>query len=198
MTSINRFTYSRKQITSQKADNDNNFLWVAFAQNDSGICYLEKKAKFKPDQTYYSLQREVTEINAMDVDSSNLYISYEDTTLLGEIISTTNPLTTTTEISRGVIVESPVDVAINGSDLWYLLPGDLSATNAQLLKYNTSGVLQDTIDLLKSGLTVVNAKSMAIDSNGDIWITTNTTPATLVRVFEISGGTYEFAVTEII
>ena len=197
MTSINRYTYSRKQITAQKADNTNNFLWLAFAQNSSGICYIEKKAKFKPDQTYYSLQRSVDAISALDVDASNLYVSYDDSALLGEIISTTNPLTSFTQISKGEIAESPVDVAIDGSDLWFLLPGDLSGTNAQLLKYNTSGVLQETVDLSKSGLTIVNAKSMAVDDNNDIWIVTYENPVNLVRVFELSGGTYDFAVTEI-
>jgi hypothetical protein len=197
MTTINRFTYSRKQITAQKADNFNDYLWIAFAQNSSGVCFLEKKAKFKPDQTYYSLEREVTEINALDIDSSNLYVSYTDSILLGEIISTTTPLSITTEISRDSIVESPVAVVINDTELWFLLPGDISGSNAQLLKYNTSGVLQDTIDLTKSGISVVNAKSMAIDDNDDIWIVTNTNPVQLIRVFGLSGGIYDFAVTEI-
>ncbi len=196
-TPFTRYTYSRNQITAQKADNFNDYLWLAFAQNTSGICYIEKKAKFNPNQTYYSLEKLVTEINALDIDSSNLYVAYNDSTLLGEIISTTNPLTSYTQISKGVIAESPVDVAIDGSDLWFLLPGDQSGSNTQLLKYNTSGVLQETVDLSKSGLTVVNAKSMSIDANNDIWIVTNTNPATLVRVFELSGGVYDFAVTEI-
>ena len=197
MTQITRYTFSKKQITAQVADNYNNYLWTAFAQNTSGICYLEKKAKFKPDQTYYSLQREVTGINALDVDSSKLYVAYNDATLLGEIISKSNPLSSYTQISRGTIVESPVDIVIDGTDLWFLLPGILSGENAQLLKYNTSGVLQETIDLSKSGLSVVNAKSMTIDANDDIQIITYEKPVNLVRVFELSGGTYDFAVTEI-
>lgn len=197
MTIINRYSYSREQITAQKADNLADFLWLAFAQNSSGICYIEKKAKFKPDQTYYSLEKTVDEVVGMDIDSTKLYVAYNDATLLGEIISKTNPLTSSTEISKGDIPESPVDVLINGSDLWYLLPGNLSGLNAQLLRYNTSGALQQTVDLTKSGITVVNAKSMIADDNDDIWIVSNTNPAQLIRVFEISGGTYEFAVTEI-
>jgi hypothetical protein len=197
MTLNRRFNFSDdNQITAQKADNINNFLWVAFAQNTDGNCIIEKEAKFHPTQTYFSLERAVTEVNAMDLDSSKLYVSYNDSSLLGEIISKNNPLTSTTEISKGAIVESPIDVLINGTDLWYLLPGNASGTNAKLLKYNTSGVLQQTVDLSKSGEIVVNAKSMTIDSNDDIWIGTYETPAKIVRVFEISGGLYDFTIDE--
>ena len=197
MTINRRFDYiDDKKITAQKSDNIADFLWVAFAQNTDGNCLIEKVAKFHPTQVYYSLERAVNEVNAMDVDSTNLYVSYNDSSLLGEIISKTNPLTSTTEISRGAIVESPVDVLINGTDLWFLLPGDISGVNAQLLRYNTSGVLQQTVDLSKSGSTVYNAKSMTIDGNNDLWLATYTTPATIVRVFEISGGLYDFSIDE--
>jgi len=197
MTQIRRYEYSNdKQITAQISDSIDNFLWVAFAQNSDGNCVLEKQAKFHVTQTYFSLNRAVTKINALDIDSSKLYVSYEDSTLLGEIISKTNPLTSTTEISRGAIVESPIDVKISGTDLWYLLPGEASGTNTQLLRYDTDGVLIQTVDLTKSGETVTNAKSMAIDSNDDIWIVTHTDPTNLIRVFEISGGLFDFEITE--
>jgi len=197
MTQIRRYEYSNdKQITAQISDNFNDFLWVAFAQNSNGNCVLEKQAKYHVTQTYFSLNRSVTKINALDIDSSKLYVSYEDSTLLGEIISKSNPLTSTTEISRGTIVESPIDIKINGTDLWYLLPGILSGTNAQLLKYSTSGVLQQTVDLAKSGSIVYNANTMTIDNNGDIWIASYETPAKIIRVFEISGGLYDFTIDE--
>ena len=199
MISIRRFEYSSdKQITTQKADEINNFLWVAFAQNSSGNVIIEKQAKFFPTQTHFSLEREVTEVNAMDLDSSNLYVSYIDSTLLGEIILKTNPLTNTTIISKGSFIESPVDVKVNSSDLWFLLPGNLSGTNSKLLKYNTSGTFIQEVDLIKSSLVVNNASTMTIDNNNDIWIGTFTNPATVVRVFEISGGLFDFEVTEII
>ncbi len=199
MTSTRRFEYSSdKQITAQIADEIDNFLWVAFAQNNDGNCILEKEAKFFPTQTYFSIEREVDEIVEMDLDSSNIYVAYNDTTLLGEIFSKNSPLTSTIEISRDSIVESPVDVKVNSSDLWFLLPGNASGTNAQLLKYNLSGILEQTVDLTKSSETVVNAKTMTIDENDDIWIGTFTDPATVVRVFQISGGLYDFSVTEIV
>ena len=199
MTIIRRFEYSGdKQITSQIADENSDFLWVAFAKNGDGNCILEKQARFFPTQTYFSIERSVDKIVALDVDSSNIYSAYDDSVLIGEIFSKINPLTSSTQISRGSIVESPVDVKVDGGDLWFLLPGNASGTNAQLLRYNFLGVLQQTVDLIKSNETVVNAKTMTIDDNNDIWIGTFTNPATVVRVFQISGGLYDFSVTEIV
>ncbi len=199
MTSIRRFNYSNdKQITSQIADEISDFLWVAFAKNNNGNCILEKQARFFPTQTYFSIERSVDKIVTLDVDSSNIYSAYDDSVLIGEIFSKISPLTSSTQISRGSIVESPVDVKVNSSDLWFLLPGNASGTNAQLLKYSLSGVLQQTVDLAKSSEIVVNAKTMTIDENDDIWIGTFTDPATVVRVFAISGGLFDFEVTEIV
>lgn len=195
MTNITRFNFSNdKQITAQKADNINDFLWIAFAKNANGNCIIEKTGKFKPSQTYYSLNREVEEVTAMDLDSSNIYVTYNDSSLLGERLSKTNPLTSTTEISKGSYIESPVDILVNSTDLWVLLPGSVSGENAKLLKYNTSGTFQQEIDLAKSGSTVFNAQSMSIVSGGDIWIATYTSPTTLVRVFEVSTDVYDFTV----
>jgi len=194
MTTNRNFDFSPdKDITAQVYDNINDYLWIAFAQNTSGNCIIEKASKFSPTQTYFSLTRAVTEVNAMAVDSSKVYVAYNDSTYLGEIISTTNPLTSYTKIAK-TTVESPIDVLISGSDLWFLLPGSASGTNAKLLRYNTSGVLQETIDLQESGSIVNDAKSMTIDTNNDIWIGTYTTPATIVRVYELSGGTWSFTI----
>jgi len=37
---------------------------------------------------------------------------------------------------------------------------------------------------------------MTIDNNGDIWIASYETPAKIIRVFEISGGLYDFTIDE--
>ena len=199
MTINRRFDFSSdKQIPVQKYDSINDYLWLGFAQNSDGNCIIEKAGKFTPTQTYFSLERAVDGIADMDLESTKLYVAYEDSTLLGEIISKTNPLTSTTEISRGDIVESPIDVLINGTDLWFLLPGSASGTNAQLLRYNTSGVLQETVDLDKSGLIINDAKSFTIDEDDDIWIVTYENPVRLIRVYEMSGGIYDFESTDII
>ena len=190
-----RFEYSNDpEMTAQKADILNDFLWTAFDQNINGNCVIEKQAFNFPTQTYFSFERSVTKVNQITLDATNVYVSYIDDIVLGEIFSKNNPLTTFTSIPRNTILESPVDVKINGTDLWYLLPGNLSGTNAQLLRYDTTGALQQTVDLSKSGEIVNGAKSMTIDSFGDIWMGTYETPARVIRVFAISGGLYDFTI----
>jgi len=194
MTIITRFNFSdNKQITTQIADNESNHLWTAYAQNANGICLLKKQGAFNPYQTYYTVSRYVTNINALDYDIDNLYVAYDDSVYLGEILDKLNPLTSTTYISKGTFAESPIDVKVNGTDLWFLLPGNISGQNAKLLKYDTDGIYQDEIELT----TVVDAKNMVIDENDDIWIITYTDPVQLVRVFELSGGSYDFDITNI-
>lgn len=189
-----RFEYSENtQITAKIAEDTNDSLWVAFAQNSSGNCILEKQFPFSPTQTFFTLTKSVDEINSLAIDSTNLYASYTDSTLLGEIFPVNNPSSSTTISIPAGINESPVDILIDGSDLWYLIPGDISGENTKLLKYNTSGVLQDTIDLSKTGLIITNANKMVLDTNEDIRISTYTNPATIVRVFESSPSVYDFS-----
>lgn len=196
MTIIRRFEFSGdNQITAQIADNIDDFLWVAFAQNSGGNCIIEKQAQFQPNQTYFSLERSVDEVKAFAVDSSKIYIAYEDSSLIGEFISKSNPLSSTPiEISK-TTTESPVDILVNGSDVWFLLPGSSSGENAKLLLYDTSGNFDQTVDLSSSGEEVTNASKIAISDTNDLWITTNEDPASIVRVFEISGGLYDFEIT---
>jgi hypothetical protein len=168
MTSIKRYEYSsEKKITAQKADILDNYLWVAFDKNTSNNCVIKKCGFGLPTQVYYSLNRQVNAVAELDLDATNVYVAYNDATYLGEIISKNNPLTVATPISRGAIIESPVDVKIDNDDLWFLLPGNASGTNAQLLKYDRLGVAQTTVDLNKSGVVVANAKSMVIKPDED-------------------------------
>jgi hypothetical protein len=179
---IRRTNYSdNKRVSAIHAQDD--FIWVGF-ELDSGVCILEKQFGASPDQVYFTLNKSVSKIKKMTSDDTYLYVAYEDDSLLGEIISLTNPLSTFTQISiPSGISEFPVDVAIKGSNLWFLIPGDASGTNAKLLRYNTSGVLQETVDLDKSGLTITNARSLTLDNNDEIWLVTYQSPATVVRVF---------------
>ena len=146
--SIERFNFdTNKQITAMLADSLSNHLWTAFAKDSNNICYLKKQGYQNPSQTYYSLPRYVDEITGLALDSTNIYVAYDDSTLLGEILSKTNPLSISTEISKGAITEAPVDVITSDGNVFYLIPGNTSGTNAKLVKYNSSGVLQNTIDL---------------------------------------------------
>lgn len=195
MTNITRFNFpNNKKITAIKADTENDFLWMAFAKNSQGNCILRKTGKFKPSQTHFSMDREVEEITAMDLNASFLWVAYDDSEYLGERFLKTNPLTTFVKISKGSYIESPVDVMVQGSNIWFLLPGNLSGENTKLLRYDaTSSIFQEEVDLIKSGITVTDAHKMSADSSGDIWISINANPGSFVRVF-LDEGDYDFTV----
>lgn len=191
-----RFVYSNnKKITAIKSDIVSNYVWMAYEKNTSNVCILKKQLAFEPSQTFFTVEVSVESINDLDINSSYLYTAYDDADLIGQRFLMTNPLTSVTDIDKPVgVTEEAVALGINGSDLWYLIPGEASGTNAKLIKYNTSGVFQETVDLVKSGSVVNNAKSFDFDSNGDIWIIAYTNPAEYIRVYELSGGGYDFQI----
>jgi len=198
--SIKRIEYTNnKRISASKSDLTNNGIWITFAKDSDNNVIIERQSAFDPEQNFFSLTRTVDAVNDLDIDSSNLYVAYSDTTLLGEIISLNNPLTITITISRPVgLTEDPVAILVNATDLFFLIPGILSGENASILRYDTSGVLQETIELTKTAETVINASTMDLSDIEDIWVGTNTDPAQFVRVFELSGGGFDFEVNEIL
>lgn len=198
--SIRRINYSnRKKITSQAMQENSPYLWIAYAINEDDNCIIEKQFAFDPSQTYFSIEREVNNIPKLICDTTKCYVAYDDDDLLGEIFSVTNPLTSSTEIELPIdVFESPVDVQVDDTDLWFLIPGNISSSNTKLLRYTTSGVYVETITLDQSGQEVTNASSMVIEENGDIQINTNTDPAQVIRVFALSGGGWDYQVTDIV
>lgn len=195
MAIFRQFSFSSKDITAQVSDKVSNFEWIAYSQ-DSGVCNIKKQSAFSPNQIYYNLSRSVLNIPKMCLNTSSLFVAYNDDTLIGEIISLINPLTSTTEINiPGGIIETPVDIINQDSNLFFLLPGIISGENAKVIKYDTSGNFDQIIDLTKTGEIVYNASTFTIDDNGDIWIVTNTNPATVVRVYDTGGNIWDFATT---
>lgn len=91
---VRRIEYSSdKDITQLQVDSTNDAIWVAFAKNTSNQVILERQSAFEPSQTFFNLTRSVDKIVAMAVNTTHLFIAYEDSTLLGEKLSLTNPLT---------------------------------------------------------------------------------------------------------
>lgn len=199
MTTFRRIEFSNnKQITDQKLDGSG-YLWIAYAQNSDGLCLLNKTFSKEPKQIFFTLEREVDKIIKLTVLGTNLWVIYQDDILIGERISLNNPITSTTELDIPVgITEYPVDII--AKDLWVyiLIPGNLSGTIAKVLRYNTSGVLQETIDLEKSGEQINNASSFTIDANNNIWILTYESPVKVVRLYDTGGFTWDFTSTEIV
>lgn len=195
-----RFTYpSDPSISALVADQLTNFLWMAFEQDSSGNCRIEKQTAFQPTQTFFTLTRAVDQIRNMTLDASNLYAVYDDTTAFAEKFSLTNPLTSFTQITAPAgITESGIDIQVNGSDIWVLTPGTGSGENAKMIRFNTSLVFQETVDLNKSGSIVTNARTFSVDGTGDMWVITYNSPAEYVRVFALSGGGYDFTIHQTI
>ena len=199
MVSSRRFTYSQPKISASKSDQVNKFVWIAYDKNTSGVCNIKKVYAFDLSQVFFNIDKSVDKIVSIDVDGTNAYLAYEDDSLLGEILDQGTPVATTTIITKPTgLVELPVDILVNNSDLYFLLPGSSSGTNAKILKYNTSGVFQDEIDLTKSGVEVTNATSLTVDTNNNIWVVTNNSPAEYIRVDQLSGGVFDFTVFETI
>lgn len=198
MTIQRRFDYTDPTITAQVVDDSNQYLWLAFSQNEEGNCIFKKVSAFDPSQVFFSIEVAVTEITAMTLSGGSLYLAYDDSTLLGARYDATNPLLTSLSFTKpGGLSESSIDLVIDGTAVFFLLPGNTSGNNTKVIKFSTSGTFDQTIDLLKSGNIVLNASSMAIDGNGDIWIGTFTSPANLVRVYDTGGDVWDFTITQL-
>ena len=197
MTNIRRITYTEPTPSAFVVNESDNTIWIGFGVS-SGVCTIKKLSATQPDQVYYNLSRSVSGINAFALSTTYLYVAYNDATIFGERIALSNPLTTFTTIDYPVGVnEAPIKVVVdNLGNIWYLTPGVASGENAKLIRYDSSFVFQEIIDLNSSGNIVTDATDIVVDSNGDLRIVTNTDPATLVRVYD-SGG-YTYTVTTII
>jgi len=186
------FNFSETKITASEVDESSSYLWLAFAKNDEGNCLLKKVSAFQPDQVFYSIEIAVDEITAIKISGSYIYLAYNDSTLIGARYSLTSPLTSSLDFNiPSGITESPVDVAVDNTTLYYLIPGNTSGNNTKVVELTTTGTFVETIDLS----TIIQAKSFALDSNtGDLWTVTYTSPANLVRVYK-TGGVWGYTST---
>lgn len=184
-----------ERVTAIIAEEITPAVWVAFAQNNDGEVTLQKASAFQPDQIYFTITREVDNIKAMTSSSSNIYAIYEDDVEFAELFSITNPHSDFTGITFPVgVIESPVDIFCDDTYVWILTPGSTSGQTAKLIRYNLTLSSHTVIDLDTSGNEVTDAISLTVDDDGDVWIVTHTDPSTFVRVFELSGGGFDYEV----
>jgi len=139
----------------------------------------------------------VDEIVAMAVGSTYLYVALDDETNIGCLYAKATPLTSSSEIPiPSGITESPVAICATSSDLWFLTPGSVSGDKAKVIKMTLSGGFVETIHLNVTGKVIIDAISITEDeASGDLYIGTNTSPANLVRIYETTGGSYDYDVT---
>lgn len=186
---IKNYNYSENEISMIVADTSN-YLWVGFQQDASGNCALQKVSSNDPEQVYYDINVAIDEFTKGIINSLYLYVAVDDSSLLGKRYTRSNPLGTVTDFSIPVgIIEAPIDILVS-TYVYFLIPGNLSGTNTKIVKFSTAGVYQETIDLT----TVTNATSFCISDVDEIWVVTNESPASYVRVFSISGGSYDYEI----
>lgn len=197
---IRREEFTNKEtISAIVAEQNNNFLWIAFQINSDGDIIILKTSATEPNQIYFEITREFDEVIGLKTDTNNLYAIYKDTNILAEVFNLFNPLTSYTQISRPeTINEDPIDFTIDNSYIYILLPGNLSGEIAKILIYDISTKnLQETIELSQSGTDIINAKSISIDDSSNLWVATYTDPVQLVRVYNPGSG-YILQITNIV
>ena len=191
MTLIKNYNYSESDITFLTVDNANGqYIWIGFAQDASGNCALKKVSANNPLQTYFSIDIATTEIKKGYVFSSYIYLALDDASLIGKRYSLLNPLTVYDSFSLPAgITEAPIDILVSGLNVYFLIPGSISGSYAKVCIFSLAGVFSETVNLS----TVNDANTMTIDGNGDLWVATDESPSSYVRVYQTSGGVYTYS-----
>ena len=178
--------------------NQGEYQWIGFVPDESGNCKLKKVSANDPSQTYFDVDLAIQTIKLLHISGSNILIGIDDPVNYIYRFSVFNPLSTPTIIAKpSGVVESPVDIVEDGGFLWWLFPGNASGEFAKIVKTNTFGTFQETIDLQQSGDEVHNATSLAY-KDGDLWVVTYTDPIELWRVYLDSGAMWTLQKNEII
>ena len=199
MTIFRSVDYDTKLITATTKDtNQGNFIWVGMTQDSDGNCRIKKVSAQDPRQIYFDFDLAVDGINTMLTEGNYLFTGVNHATKYIYRFLLLNPLATPTSFTLPAgVTEAPVHVVKGGSYLWWLFPGSASGEVAKIVKTNLSGTYQSTITLSKSAEVVNDARRLAYRSDsGELWVTTYTSPANLVRVFNLS-TTPDFSVTSI-
>lgn len=188
MSFFRDYQYDLTEVTAICVDTTNsNYLWLAFAQNNNGICLLKKVSAFDLSQVYYTVSVAVTRINAMVVTNGLIFLAVTHATIFSLAYSVTNPLTTFTSINKPVgVTESPTAITTgNSAFVYFLTPGVASASVSYVVQVTNVHVYSATIELLVSGVMVRDASSITIDGSNNLWVTTNTRPTNLIRVWKV-------------
>jgi len=188
---IKNYNYNSNEVSSIAIDTYlSQYLWIAFLKNVSGNCVLKKASAHNPLQIYFTVDISTDKIVKIVPYGSKLYMILEDSSLLGKIYQSANPIASPTDISIPAgITEYPIDILLD-TNIYILIPGNTTGTNAKILEFSSTGTHTDTIDLT----TINNAKSFT-KSGDDFWIITYKEVGELVRVYPSGGGSYSYSVT---
>lgn len=194
---ITNYNFNEKKVTALIGDPEGAYYLIMAFAKDGDYCTLRRVSANDLTQIYSEADIEVDEIKKLIISGNYIYSAVNDDTLFGTRYYKFSLIATTYDFEKPVgITENAVDVVASGNYIYYLTPGSASGEVAKLIKYSTYGVYVETIELQKSGEEVRNAKSITVDSSGDFWIVTNTSPSNLVRVFDDGG--WDFTVIELV
>ena len=199
MTTIHRYTNDYPKISRMVSDGGD-YVWIAYEKDSDGICHVQKVSANALDQVYFDLEVEAETIVDMEATENFLYVLFANSTYLATMYSANDPLSTSTNFNRPAsFVEEAVALSADEGNnrLNILTPGDSSATNALVYRFNTSSAaLVETIAVRVANIRIVEARDISLDANDNLWIVTYTNPTKLIRMYFTSGG-WHFAFTNI-
>lgn len=184
---IKNFNYTESEISTFIADfYYGQYLWIGFTKNDDS-CILKKVSANNPLQIFYNIEEEIDAFKKFAIYSTYIYTAIDDATYIGKRYALITPLINTSFFIKPVgCNESPIDIQVTSSFVFFLLPGNISGENAKIYKFTLSGTYVETIDLT----TVQNVSSFVVIDNTNIWAVTNTSPTELIRIY--NNGTWNY------
>lgn len=188
--SIRKFNFDKSLVTAIVSDGE--YSWIAFKGSDDE-CTLRKVSAFDLNQVFYEITVPVNQINRMIVTANSLIGVCSSATISVIRYDKTNPLNDSGTLLKSPLIENPIDLVVNGSDLFILYPGSASGINTKIQQLNASTIaLVQTIDLFKSADIIENAVRFTIDDSGNLWVVTSDSPSLLVNVYDTGGDVYDF------
>jgi hypothetical protein len=199
MSYFNDYQYGLQQVTASCVDTNNaNYLWVAMAQNN-GACILKKVSAFDPLQVYYTISVPVSSINAMAIVNGYIFLAVNHSTIFSIAYSLSNPSTTFISMNKPAgIVEGPISLITDATDVYFLTPGSTVGTFSAIIKTNLLNVFQEKVIMNFDSISVHNSVSVTIDASFNLWIITNQIPGALIRLWTTSGHIWNIQQTQLI
>lgn len=200
MSSFRDFKLSLAEITAIAIDTHNaNYLWIAYKKNSSGVVLLQKVSAYDPTQVYFNISVPVNGINAIKLKNNLVFLACDHSTIFAYAYSNTNPLTSWSFTNRpSGVHESPVDIGVGSTHLYFLTPGSISGEVAKLINIDQNNNFVETITIQTSGLQANNAKAVTVDGSENAWVVNDAAISSLFRVYQTSGGMWNFAETVLV
>lgn len=175
-----KYTFSEKKVTS--IVNDGNYMWIAFFGVD-GVSHLYKASAYNLNWRYFKLNVSADSISKLVIDSGYLYLALDSSLYIGEQILAGNPLANYTYIDKPAgIVERAIDVVTSTNYIYFLIPGEITGTNAKVIKYSKALEYMLTVDLAQTGEIITNAKKISVDVDENIWVISEISPVILTKI----------------